>query len=221
MVSPGDAKAFVVGLLLGFVPGYLHGSETLNVVSLVLASPIGDLLASGYAFLQGMLVTYGIWAFVGASFMKGMLLFFFAPAESVTPLYILYAADSALEAVLIVVVAAATITLGNTVIYFAARFAGRTLFDEQTGRVWRAIDWTMAHHGRLTVFALRIVPWIGGWAAIPAGLARMRLRDFMLFTFLGFLLYEGFFGMLAWYGIKQGMLPQLAFLSQLLPAAPG
>ncbi len=214
MVSLADLKAFLAGLVIGLIPGYLQGSETVQVVDIILASPVGQLLGGGYAFLQVAIETYGIWAFVAASFMKGLLLFVFAPAEAVTPLYIFYAAETGWHVAVIVIVGAAAITAANTVVYLVARLAGESLFTERSGPVWTAVEWVIDAHGRIAIFLLRLIPWIGGWAAIPAGIARMNLRDFIVFSFLGFLVYEAFLGGVAWYGVKQGMIPELAFLAE-------
>lgn len=219
------AREFAVGLALGFVPGYLQGARAVDIVALLHRTPVGETVtgffANGYALFAAFLTTYGIWAFIAASAMKGLLVFFFAPAESVTPAYVLYTAESGVEVGFIVLVAAATITLANTVVYLVALFAGGYLFPDRTGSRWEIMEWLLQEHGKISIFLLRLTPWIGGWAAIPAGVLRMDIRDFLLYSFLGFLLYEGFFGFGAYYGVKLGMVPQLEFLNQVVPRAPG
>ncbi|MDY6776658.1 MAG: VTT domain-containing protein [Candidatus Nanohaloarchaea archaeon] len=204
-------ESFIIGAAAGIVPGYLQGSGSVNLVGILWGGPVGGFMRSGYRLLQYMIETYGILAFLAASLLKGLLLFFFAPAESVTPLYVLYAADNLLQVAVIVVVAALTITAGNFVIYLLARFLGERLFTERESAKWRVVEWLAKEHGRSSMYFLRLIPFIGGWAAIPAGVVKMNVRDYLIFTFLGFLTYEGFWAYLAYYGVKVGTL-QIPFL---------
>lgn len=211
------ARAFLVGLLLGAVPGYLHGSETVDIMSLVAGSPLGRFLSGGVTTVQTLIVTYGIWAFLTASFLKGMLLFPIVP-ESVTPLYVLHAADSVFDVVLISIAAAATITAGNFIVYLLSRLVGERFFDSRSIPFGRTLEVLATNHGRTIMLVSRLIPFIGAWATVPAGIVRLRVRIFLVYTFIGFLLYEGFFAFLAWYGIHHGMLSDVAFLQALVPA---
>ncbi|MFB6265599.1 MAG: DedA family protein [Candidatus Nanohaloarchaea archaeon] len=197
--------AFTAGVLTGFVPGYLQGSNTVDLATIIWRSPLGSFLGTGYRWLQGFIEAYGISAFIAVSALKGLLLFVFAPAESVTPLYVLYAAENLLQVGVIVLVAAAVITASNFVVYLLSFTVGGRLFTERGSGKWRAVEWLAKKHGKASMFFLRLVPFVGGWAAIPAGVVKMDPKDFLVFSFLGFLTYEGFLGFAAYYGLKLGV----------------
>ncbi|MFB6076627.1 MAG: DedA family protein, partial [Candidatus Nanohaloarchaea archaeon] len=160
--------------------------------------------------------TYGIWGFVGASLLKGLLLFFIAPPESVTPIYVLYTAENVIHVVAITAVAAAAITAGNFLIYLIARvFGDRFLGEGGFPGEW-ILELALHRYTRLSMVVFRLIPVTGGIVAIPAGLVRVPLRLFLVYSFVGFFLYEAVFAFLAFYGIKMGYLPQLQFLAALV-----
>jgi membrane-associated protein len=163
----------------------------------------------GANYVTFMLSNYGIWTFAGISMLKGMLIPILVPPESVTTAYVLFEAQSFFEVAFIVLVAAAAITIGNTIIYILARLLGEKLFapeEDERSWVWEATNWLCGNKPRTSMVLLRLVPVIGDWAAIPAGLAKIRFKHFLLYSFIGFLLYEGLLGFGAYYGIKLGML---------------
>lgn len=174
---------------------------------------LGGLLGAGSAVIMDFLVKYGVWAFIGASAMKGLILYFLGPAEAVTPAFVLYnAPNSPLDVAVIAVVAAATITLANFVIYLIARVIGFRIVISRgwdQSRKWRFLEWIIREHGRISMVLLRITPVIGTWAAIPAGIVRLRIRIFLIYSFIGFFLYEALWGFAAWYLIEQGMINQI------------
>lgn len=173
---------------------------------------IGGIIGAGSAVLTEFLIKYGVWAFIGASALKGLSLYFFGPAEAVTPAFVLYAAASPLEVAVIVTVAAVSITLANFVLYLLARLVGYRVAVSrgwQQSRKWRFMEWVIGEHARSSMVLLRIIPLIGSWAAIPAGIIRLRIRTFLIYSFLGFLVYEAIWGFAAWYLIRQGMISQI------------
>lgn len=72
------------------------------------------------------------------------------------------------------------------------------LFIRRWGR-WLTFDWSeftsmrdrFLKHGELIVFTLRFSPFLRTMISLPAGLARMKLWKFCLFTFLGSLIWNG------------------------------
>ncbi|GMM94340.1 DedA family protein [Qipengyuania sp. MTN3-11] len=71
-------------------------------------------------------------------------------------------------------------------------------FVERRGR-WLTMDWddfqrarkVFRRHGEWIVFTLRFSPFLRTIISLPAGLARMKLWRFLLFTFLGSLIWNG------------------------------
>jgi membrane protein DedA with SNARE-associated domain len=81
--------------------------------------------------------------------------------------------------------------VGSTVAYYAAAYGGRKVF-ERWGRyvlvgpaeLDRA-DHFFARYGSITVFVGRLLPVIRTFIAFPAGLARMPMLKFQIYTFVG------------------------------------
>ncbi|MCJ7478811.1 MAG: hypothetical protein MUP63_01375 [Candidatus Nanohaloarchaeota archaeon QJJ-7] len=205
-------QALMIGLSVGSPLGYLQGRAVIDLFQMLENSPVSGIAGTAYSALETAIATYGIWAYIGASSIKGLLLFLIVPAETVTPLYVLEVADSPLDVLIIAIIGAATITAFNFVIYLISRLAGERLISDRNSKKWRFLDWIVVEHGRLSMYFLRIVPWIGGWAAVPAGIARLNIRTFAIYSFLGFLTYESFLGFVAYYGLKAGSSPGLMAL---------
>ncbi|MHB8633068.1 MAG: DedA family protein [Thermoplasmatota archaeon] len=92
----------------------------------------------------------------------------------------------------IVVVATAAATLGSWILYVASRYGGRDFivrhprwFGLTTQRL-RALDDVFGRPtGEFMVFAFRLAPFMRALITIPAGLARMPVRRFLVLTALG------------------------------------
>ncbi len=81
--------------------------------------------------------------------------------------------------------------VGSLVIYVIGAYGGRPLF-ERYGRyvlvrkreLDRADAW-FAQHGEITVFVSRLLPIIRSFISLPAGIARMDVKRFSLYTTIG------------------------------------
>jgi membrane protein DedA with SNARE-associated domain len=81
--------------------------------------------------------------------------------------------------------------IGSLVEYYASRAGGRPLI-EKYGKyllithkdIERADRW-FETRGELTVFIARMIPGVRGFISIPAGIARMNVVRFSIFTFIG------------------------------------
>lgn len=81
--------------------------------------------------------------------------------------------------------------LGATLMYWAARFAGRPLFMRYgklvlitPDKIEGAENWS-AHYGSMGIFISRLLPVVRHLIGIPAGIVRMDYKLFSLFTVLG------------------------------------
>jgi|ERR1051326_64879 membrane protein DedA with SNARE-associated domain len=97
--------------------------------------------------------------------------------------------------------------LGATVMYWAARVAGRPLvmrygsyvFISPT-KVEGAERWSQ-HYGSVGIFISRLLPVVRHLIGIPAGIVRMDFKLYSLFTILGSAIWCG---VLCYVGIKMG-----------------
>jgi membrane protein DedA with SNARE-associated domain len=97
--------------------------------------------------------------------------------------------------------------LGATLMYWAARLAGRPLFMRYgrfilitPEKIDGAERWA-AHYGSMGIFISRLLPVVRHLIGIPAGIVRMDYKLFSLFTLLGSALWCS---VLCYVGIKMG-----------------
>jgi membrane protein DedA with SNARE-associated domain len=97
--------------------------------------------------------------------------------------------------------------LGATIMYWAARLAGRPLMLRygpyvmiSAQKIQGAECWA-AHYGSVGIFISRLLPVVRHLIGIPAGIVKMNYRTFSLFTILGSALWCS---VLCYVGIKMG-----------------
>ena len=97
--------------------------------------------------------------------------------------------------------------LGATVMYWAARWAGRPLALRygkyifiSAEKVEAAERWAR-HYGSLGIFISRLLPVVRHLIGIPAGIVRMDFKLFSLYTLLGSAVWSA---VLCWLGVKVG-----------------
>ncbi|NVO09809.1 MAG: DedA family protein [Bacteroidales bacterium] len=147
------------------------------------------------------------------------------PSEVVIPFAAFKAAQGDLSLWLVIVSGTIGALSGSLFNYFLAKYLGRPL-------VYKFADTRFAHllmvtkekvehaenyfirNGKSSTFIGRLVPGIRHLISIPAGLAKMKLRDFVLYTAVGagiwniILAIVGFYA----YSIKDQILHYLAYL---------
>lgn len=81
--------------------------------------------------------------------------------------------------------------LGSLAEYYVARAGGRPLIEKYgkyfliTRKDLERADRWFETRGEITIFIARMIPGVRGFISIPAGVARMNVARFSLFTFLG------------------------------------
>ena len=81
--------------------------------------------------------------------------------------------------------------LGSLVAYYAGAFGGRSFLIKYgrylliSRRDMDMADRWFEHYGQWTVFFARLLPVIRTFIALPAGIVRMDVRKFHIYTFLG------------------------------------
>jgi membrane protein DedA with SNARE-associated domain len=118
------------------------------------------------------------------------------PSEVVIPFAAYKAAQGDLNVFLVVLFGTIGALSGSLINYFLAYYLGRplvySLADSRVGRllllskekVIKAEEYFLKN-GKSSTFIGRLVPGIRHLISIPAGLAKMNLRDFILYTFIG------------------------------------
>jgi len=118
------------------------------------------------------------------------------PSEVVVPFAAWKAAQGDLNVFLVVVFGTIGALGGSLINYFLARYLGRPIIyrfaGSSAGRLFLLSEEKVRHaeeyfirNGKSSTFIGRLVPGVRHLISIPAGLAKMNLRDFMLFTVAG------------------------------------
>jgi membrane protein DedA with SNARE-associated domain len=118
------------------------------------------------------------------------------PSEVVIPFAAYKAGQGDLNVFIVVLTGTIGALCGSLINYTLAYYLGRPLVykfaESKLGRVFLLSKEKVMHaeeyfirNGRTSTFIGRLVPGIRHLISIPAGLAKMSLRDFMLFTFVG------------------------------------
>jgi membrane protein DedA with SNARE-associated domain len=118
------------------------------------------------------------------------------PSEVVVPFAAYKAGQGDLNVFLVVFFGTAGALSGSLINYTLAYYLGRPLVyrfaGSKLGKVFLLSKEKVVHaeeffirNGRTSTFIGRLVPGVRHLISIPAGLAKMNLRDFILFTFIG------------------------------------
>jgi membrane protein DedA with SNARE-associated domain len=118
------------------------------------------------------------------------------PSEVVVPFAAYKAGQGDLNVFLVVFFGTAGALSGSLINYTLAYYLGRPLVyrfaGSKLGKLFLLSKEKVVHaeeffirNGRTSTFIGRLVPGVRHLISIPAGLAKMNLRDFILFTFIG------------------------------------
>lgn len=118
------------------------------------------------------------------------------PSEVVIPFAAYKAGQGDLNVFLVVLSGTVGALCGSLINYTLAYYLGRPLVykfaDSKLGKVFLLSKERVIHaedyfirNGKTSTFIGRLVPGVRHLISIPAGLAKMNLRDFMLYTFIG------------------------------------
>jgi len=117
------------------------------------------------------------------------------PSELIIPFAGYLAAEGELNIILVVVVGTAGAAIGNTVAYFIGYRVGRPLIQRFGRFIWLderdlklAENW-FAKYGDVGILLGHAVPGIRSFISFPAGIGRMRLGRFVVFSTVGALIW--------------------------------
>ncbi|MGD0581892.1 MAG: DedA family protein [Bacteroidales bacterium] len=147
------------------------------------------------------------------------------PSEVVIPFAAWKAAQGDLNVFLVVLFGTAGALFGSLINYFLARYLGRPLVysfaDSGIGRLLLLSKEKVQHaenyfirNGKSSTFIGRLVPGVRHLISIPAGLAKMDLRNFMLYTFTGAGIWNIILAIIGFYlyEIREQIFPYLGYI---------
>ena len=166
---------------------------------------LGRLLAAVGTFIIGTLSALGYWGVVLLMGIESACIPL--PSELIMPFagYLVFKGQLTLWGVAFA--GAVGCVLGSLVAYYVGLFGGRP-WVQRYGRYvlvsphdLELADRWFARHGDITIFVGRLLPVVRTFIAFPAGVARMPLLKFVVYTFVGSLIWCG---ALAWVGQRLG-----------------
>jgi membrane protein DedA with SNARE-associated domain len=131
------------------------------------------------------------------------------PSEVIIPpaAHLAYSNQASFSIVGIIIAGTIGSWVGASVMYWAARLAGRPLIMRygsyaliSPAKVEGAERWAQ-HYGSMGIFISRLLPVVRHLIGIPAGIVRMNFKLYSLFTILGSAIWCG---VLCYVGIKMG-----------------
>jgi membrane protein DedA with SNARE-associated domain len=147
------------------------------------------------------------------------------PSEVVIPFAAYKAAQGQLNVFGVVLFGTVGALCGSLINYFLAKYLGRYLVykfaDSGIGKVFLLSKEKVEHaenyfirNGRTSTFIGRLVPGVRHLISIPAGLAKMSLQDFVLFTFVGAGIWNIILAVIGFYlyEIREEIFPYLGYI---------
>jgi membrane protein DedA with SNARE-associated domain len=154
------------------------------------------------------------------------------PSEVVVPFAAYKAGQGDLNVFLVVFFGTAGALGGSLINYTLAYYLGRPLVyrfaDSKLGKIFLLSKERVVHaeeffirNGRTSTFIGRLVPGVRHLISIPAGLAKMNLRDFILFTFVGAGIWNIILAIIGYYlyEIREQIFPYIGHILLFLGAA--
>ena len=147
------------------------------------------------------------------------------PSEIVIPFAAYKAAQGDLNVFFVVFFGTVGALSGSLINYTIAYYLGRPLVYKFAGsklgklfllseeKVMHAEDYFI-RNGKTSTFIGRLVPGVRHLISIPAGLAKMNLRDFMLFTFIGAGIWNIILAIIGYYlyAIREQIFPYIGHI---------
>lgn len=130
------------------------------------------------------------------------------PSEVILPLGGYIASKGTLNVLGVILAGSVGGTLGSLALYYISMLLGRG-FIKRWGKYilisdkhLDTIEKWFGKYGNLTVFTMRLLPVVRGLISVPAGIAKMKVLSFTLYTFLGSLIWSA---VLTYFGFQLGL----------------
>ena len=153
------------------------------------------------------------------------------PSEAVIPFAAYKAAQGDLNIFGVIIAGTVGALLGALINYYLAKYLGRPLVyrfaNSALGKVLLLSKEKVEHaesyfvkNGKSSTFIGRLVPAVRQLISIPAGLAKMNIRDFILFTFAGACIWNIILAIIGYflYEVREQIFPYLGHILLALGA---
>ena len=127
------------------------------------------------------------------------------PSEAIMPFAGSLARDGHFNVAIVIAVGTIGATAGSTIAYYIGYYLGRpfifkygALFGIKSKHVDRAESW-FERYGTISIFLGHSFPGTRSFISFPAGIAKMRITNFVLFTFLGALIWNSVLTLAGYY----------------------
>jgi membrane protein DedA with SNARE-associated domain len=154
------------------------------------------------------------------------------PSEVVVPFAAYKAAQGDLNVFLVVLFGTIGALTGSLINYTLSYYLGRPIVyafaESKAGKIFLLSREKVEHaeayflkNGRTSTFIGRLVPGVRHLISIPAGLAKMSLRDFMLFTFIGAGIWNIILAVIGYYlyEIREQIFPYMEYILYFIGVA--
>lgn len=154
------------------------------------------------------------------------------PSEIVIPFAAYKAAQGELNVFLVVLFGTIGALAGSLINYTLAFYLGRPIVyafaESRVGKIFLLSKEKVEHaetyflkNGRTSTFIGRLIPGIRHLISIPAGLAKMNLRDFIFFTFVGAGIWNIILAVVGYYlyEVREQIFPYMEYILYFLGAA--
>jgi len=151
------------------------------------------------------------------------------PSEVVVPFAAYKAAQGDLNVFLVVLFGTIGALTGSLINYTLSYYLGRPIVyafaESKAGRLFLLSKEKVQHaetyflkNGKTSTFIGRLIPGVRHLISIPAGLAKMNLRDFMLYTFVGAGIWNIILAIIGYYlyEIREQIFPYMEYILYLL-----
>lgn len=153
------------------------------------------------------------------------------PSEIVIPFAAYKAGQGDLNVFIVVLAGTIGALSGSLINYTLAYYLGRPLVykfaGSKLGKLFLLSEEKVKHaedyfirNGKTSTFIGRLVPGVRHLISIPAGLAKMNLRDFMVFTFIGAGIWNIILAVIGYYlyAVREQIFPYLEYILYFLGA---
>ena len=127
------------------------------------------------------------------------------PSEIIMPFAGYLAAEGQFNIVLVILIGSLGAVIGSTGAYYLGYSLGRPFikrwgkyFRLKQEHIVRAEDW-FEKYGDAAIFIGHSLPGTRSFISFPAGIGKMRLRNFMIFTFAGAMIWNTFLALLGYF----------------------